>query len=113
MLQERTERLALPQVAEKILKQICLAEDPVKAADLVAGFEVEAAVSLVDNLDQLTAAIVVTVFRFRTLGGSSGYEYRFAKNFVKRAEELQIRGTAGLCYARDLVFRETGYLAGT
>jgi hypothetical protein len=115
MAKERPNRLALVvkgRDVNDLLSEIRNAYDPANAADIIANYDIEEAVAIIDNLDQLTAAFMMTVFRFR-IQAESGFKYRYAKELVERADELHIRGTAGLCYARDIVYRETGFFAGT
>ena len=120
MTAERTERLPLPKVEhwKQIKKNICSAASSAVAAFIIAKVvdyneeNVEPVMAMIDNLDPLTAAFILTEFRIQEKT-AVGYEFRFAQRVVARAVELKIRGSAGLCFARDVVYRETGFFAGT
>ncbi|MDB5254616.1 MAG: hypothetical protein JWL80_682 [Parcubacteria group bacterium] len=108
---ERTERLPL-KVPRNVLTRITQCDDPETAAKRVLDFQVEDAVSILDNLDPLTAAFIVAYFtQFRVNNGSTALRMRKYKidRILHRGRELQIRGMNGLCFARDQIFRETGY----
>ena len=111
---ERIDRLPM-SVSSDVLSNINLAESPGDAASIVLQYDVNEAVSIIDNLDPLTAAFVVFQLQgVRRNNGSREMKKRkeLADAILARGRELQIRGMNGLCYARDQVFRETGYFAG-
>lgn len=106
MEEERLERLPLlvdPAVLDEVYKQ----NDPFVARDIVYAYPVEDAVSIIDNLNQLHAALLFGLINVKAMDGDE-----HAKAIVTKAEEQRIRGTAGLLYARNKVFRETGFFAG-
>ena len=108
---ERAERLPLT-VDREVLDLITRADTPNAAAEMVLSYDVEVAVAIIDNLDPLTAAFVVSVLR--TWAKSDVFETPVrAGQIIVLGSGLQIRGMNGLCYARDQVYRETGYFAGT
>ena len=112
---ERTNRLPLA-IGSEVLNKITAAESLKEAGDIVMAHDVEQAVSIIDNLDPLTAAFVlIEVSRLSSLEDCSTVirnRMKHAKKILARARELKTRGINGLCYARDQVFRETGYFAG-
>lgn len=114
MREERTDRLPLT-VDKGVFRRILAADTVEAAASIVASFPRDVAVSIIDNLDPLTAAFLVTVFRCRVHGGFSSPSIcttAYAESLCSRAKELRIRGTQGLCHARDQVYRDTGFFAG-
>lgn len=113
---ERADRLPLTAKCEKVLKDVLAAESPTAAANIIATPRrpVEEVLSIIDNLDPLTAAFVIAVFRERADGHlhpSLACSKAWAMELITKADRLCIRGTFGFCYARDQVYRETGYLA--
>ena len=63
------------------------------------------ACALVDSSDPLTAAFIVNILRERANRGDKN-----AIAFIERADRLNIRGTKGLCHARDEIYRKMGVL---
>ena len=108
---ERTERLPLT-VDRKVLHSIVLADNPDDALKILLKHEVDVAVSILDNLDPLTAAFLVFRMQTKHYGGGSIMSQdkrRLSGKILERGRELQIRGMNGLCYARDQVYRNMGY----
>jgi len=106
MESERAERL--PLLADKsVLGKILEAKTPIAAVDIISGFPCDVALSVIDNLDELTAAFVVAMFRLNALRDDL-----YALELVPQIEAQKVRGSRGLVYARDKVYRETGYFAG-
>lgn len=109
---ERHERLPLV-VDQGVLQKICMADNPLDAAVIVAQYPYDQAVGIIDNLDPLTAAFVVMLFKKISEDSSSSLcSKEYADSLLLNAYELKIRGTLGLCHARDQVYRETGFFAG-
>lgn len=111
---ERHKRLPLT-VDQSVLQKIRMADSPKDAATIVAEYPYDEAVSIIDNLDPLTAAFMIAMFQNRSTGdlfSASICPKEYADSLLLNAYELQIRGTLGLCHARDQVYRETGFLAG-
>ncbi len=91
---ERSDRLPLTVDREVLL-------------EVVRARTLESAVAIVGNLDPLSAAFIVSHLRFLAEKGDNN-----AKVLVALCDNLHIRGTLGLIYARDKVYHETGYFAG-
>lgn len=113
---ERADRLPLAAQHEHILRKVRVAQSPTAAANIIATPKrpLEEALAIIDNLDQLTAAFVIMAFRERADGHlhlSLACSKAWAMELITKADKLQIRGTLGLCHAREQVYRETGYLA--
>lgn len=106
MREERLERLPL-NVGTGVLSEITKAVTIQHAISILVCYGTEDALAIIDNLDQLTAAFILSYIRFQARNGDND-----AKKFVARADELHIRGSRGLVYARDKVYRETGFFAG-
>lgn len=113
---ERADRLPLTAKCKKVLKDVLRAESPTAAANIIATSKhpVEEVLGIIDNLDQLTAAFVIAVFRERADGQHPflACSKAWAMELTTKADALRIRGTLGFCYARDKVYRETGRFAG-
>ena len=103
---ERSERLPCP-VGVDVLKELMQMKEVGSVTAKIFSYKTEEAVAIIDNLDQLAAAIVLADIRILAYCNSP-----VAKKVVERADELRIRGTAGLIYARDKVYHDTGYFAG-
>ena len=114
---ERADRLPLTAKCKKVLKDVLAAKSPTAAANIIATPKrpLEETLGIIDNLDPLTAAFVIAVFRERADGHlhhSLACSKAWAMELITKADKLQIRGTLGFCYARDQVYDETGYFAG-
>jgi hypothetical protein len=115
---ERAERLPLTVKCEKALKDVRAAKSPTAAANIIATPKrpLEETLGIIDNLDPLTAAFVIAVFRERADGHLHhplACSKAWAMELITKADRLQIRGTLGLCHARDQVYQETGFFAGS
>lgn len=110
----RSKRLVCP-VGKQELREIEDSDHPQQAASIVAGHSIEDAVRIIDNLDPLVAAFVIAMFKLRAQGGTTWAtcSKTYARKVVARANVRRIRGTLGLCYARDEVYHKTGILVGT
>lgn len=108
---ERSKRLLLT-VDKSVMQSIRAAESPMDVVSIIAKYPFQDAVCIIDNLDPLTAAFVITMFREQERGSAFvACNEKYAKSLLAKASRLRIRGTLGLCYARDQVYRETGYFA--
>lgn len=111
---ERADRLPLAAQHEHILKKVREAKSLTAAASIVATHPLETALSIIDNLDPLTATFVIEAFHERARGRlypALACRETWARELIVKADELRIRGTLGFCHARDQVYRETGYFA--
>ena len=106
MAEERSVRLPL-RVDPAVLVEIHKQDDPFAACKIVLMCSVEDAISIIDNLNQLAAALILGLIRLAAMDGDE-----HAKTIFIKAEVERVRGSAGLLYARDKVFRETGFFAG-
>ncbi len=110
MNQIRPDRLPLPVNRGK-LHEVRLLKNDYLLASTVVSHPVDVAVAIIDNLDPLSAAIVFD----RVLLQSERKDPRHcnctqyhAEQIVRKARALEIQGSLGLCYARDLVYNRTG-----
>lgn len=113
---ERADRLPLTAKCKKVLKDVLAAESPTAAANIIAlaMHPLEETLSIIDNLDPLTAAFVIATFRGKAddhPDPSLVCSKTWAMELITKADKLRIRGTLGFCHARDQVYRETGYFA--
>ena len=113
MAEIRTDRLPLT-IDPEVLIRITQAKSPVAAVGVFESYSVDVAVSIIDNLDLLTAALIFATLRLQVLYGDvlKYCNVEKARLIVEKGDKLRIRGSMGLIHARDQVFRETGYFAG-
>ena len=74
---------------------------------IVAKFPVDVAVSIIDNLDILTASLIICWFCVEHVRGN-----QYASALYVKAMELKIRGSLGPVHARNVLYRRTGIWAG-
>ena len=98
---------------KEMIREITAAPSPERACRTIAKLGLDEACAVIDSLDPLTGAIAISWYRTSQQDASASKEFRAqALHIVKRAEELGLEATKGLCHARNVIYEKYGIFAG-
>ena len=103
--------LAKKKILASVTQQVVCANNPVAAVDVVLSYDPIYACALIDQIDQLTAAMILGQMKMELPWvEEDSPKKKLIESILARAEQLQISGTKGILYARNELFRRTGRL---